>query len=82
MEDVEQAWRVLSCKRSVLLNVEDILGHSICAAWVDRVAKRIRGNSGSLERDRRASVVRAKYAISSDEDLLKVCAMFPELIHR
>ncbi|KAJ7009205.1 ATP-dependent RNA helicase DEAH13-like isoform X1 [Populus alba x Populus x berolinensis] len=58
VEDVEQAWRVLSSKRSTLLNVEDILGQAICAGWVDRVAKRIRGNSGSLEGDRKASAVR------------------------
>ncbi|KAH8517291.1 hypothetical protein H0E87_005294 [Populus deltoides] len=58
VEDVEQAWRVLSSKRSTLLNVEDILGQAICAGWVDRVAKRIRGNSGPLEGDRKASAVR------------------------
>ncbi|KAJ7009199.1 ATP-dependent RNA helicase DEAH13-like isoform X1 [Populus alba x Populus x berolinensis] len=58
VEDVEQAWRVLSSKRSTLLTVEDILGQAICAGWVDRVAKRIRGNSGSLEGDRKASAVR------------------------
>lgn len=58
MEDVEQAWRILSSKRSTLLNVEDILGQAICAGWVDRVAKRIRGNSGFLEGDRKTSAVR------------------------
>lgn len=66
MEDVEQAWRVSSSRRSVLLTLEEILGQAICAGWVDRVAKRIRGNSASSEQDRIGSAVRYQACMVSE----------------
>ncbi|KAK4755005.1 hypothetical protein SAY87_008762 [Trapa incisa] len=58
VEDVELAWRVSSQKHPLQLNEEDVLGQAICAGWADRVAKRIRGTSVSLERDSRARATR------------------------
>ncbi|CAI0448172.1 unnamed protein product [Linum tenue] len=48
-EEVELAWRAPSNKNPLLLNEEELLGEAICAGWADRVARKIRANSRSLE---------------------------------
>lgn len=58
LEDVELAWRVSSHNHPLLMNEEEILGQAICAGWADRVAKRTRGISVSLEGDSRARATR------------------------
>lgn len=50
-DDVEQSWRVSYNKHPLSLYEEELLGQSICAGWADRVAKRIRRSSKSLEDD-------------------------------
>ncbi|XP_065860429.1 ATP-dependent RNA helicase DEAH13 [Euphorbia lathyris] len=55
--DVEKTWRVSSNKNPLLLNEEEVLGRAICAGWADRVAKRIRWNSRSIEGERNVSSV-------------------------
>lgn len=58
LEDVENAWRVSSNKYPLLMNEEEILCQAICAGWVDRIAKRIRGGSGLSEGDIKVNAVR------------------------
>ncbi|XP_038681673.1 ATP-dependent RNA helicase DEAH13 isoform X1 [Tripterygium wilfordii] len=62
VEDVEQVWRVLSSKNSLLLQEEELLRQAICAGWADRVAKRIKGISVSSG-DRKANAVRYQSSI-------------------
>ncbi|KAJ8760318.1 hypothetical protein K2173_011871 [Erythroxylum novogranatense] len=56
--DIELAWNVSSGKNPLLLNEEQILGRAICAGWADRVAKRVKGYSGSSEGDSKANAIR------------------------
>ncbi|KAL6204305.1 hypothetical protein ACLB2K_021573 [Fragaria x ananassa] len=58
LEEVEHVWRVSHDKSPLSLYEEDLLGQAICAGWADRVAKRIRGTSGSSEVDRKVHAVR------------------------
>ncbi|XP_024192855.1 ATP-dependent RNA helicase DEAH13 isoform X2 [Rosa chinensis] len=58
LEDVEHVWRASHDKSPLSLYEEDLLGQAICAGWADRVAKRIRGTSGSSEVDRKVHAVR------------------------
>lgn len=57
-DDVEQSWRVSYNKHPLSLYEEELLGQSICAGWADRVAKRIRRSSKSLEDDGKVRAVR------------------------
>ncbi|KAB2621302.1 ATP-dependent RNA helicase PB1A10.06c [Pyrus ussuriensis x Pyrus communis] len=57
-EDVEHVWRVSHGKIPLSLYEEELLRQAICAGWADRVAKRIRGSSGSSEGDRKVHAVR------------------------
>ncbi|KAF5455305.1 hypothetical protein F2P56_024899 [Juglans regia] len=57
-DEVERAWRVSSNNPPLLLNEEELLGQAICAGWVDRVAKRIRGASRLSEGDTKTHAVR------------------------
>lgn len=58
LEDVEQSWRVSYNKHPLSLLEEELLGQSICAGWADRVAKRIRRISKSLEDEGKVHAVR------------------------
>lgn len=58
LEDVENAWRISSNKHPLSMTEEEILGQAICAGWVDRVAKRIRGFSEVTDGERKISAVR------------------------
>ncbi|XP_008451540.1 ATP-dependent RNA helicase DEAH13 isoform X5 [Cucumis melo] len=53
LEDVEAMWRVPSNKHPLSLKEKEIIGQAICAGWPDRVAKRIREISKSVEADRK-----------------------------
>ncbi|XP_024025869.1 ATP-dependent RNA helicase DEAH13, partial [Morus notabilis] len=58
LEDVEQSWRASYNKHPLSLLEEELLGQSICAGWADRVAKRIRRISKSLEDEGKVHAVR------------------------
>lgn len=58
LEDVEQSWRVSYNKHPLSLYEEELLGQAICAGWADRVAKRIRLSSKSLQDEGRVRAVR------------------------
>ncbi|KAF4403441.1 hypothetical protein G4B88_008087 [Cannabis sativa] len=53
LEDVEQSWGQSYNKHPLSLYEEELLGQAICAGWADRVAKRLRLNSKSLEGEER-----------------------------
>ncbi|KAB2635206.1 ATP-dependent RNA helicase DHR1 [Pyrus ussuriensis x Pyrus communis] len=57
-EDVEHVWKVSHSKNPLSLYEEELLRQVICAGWADRVAKRIRGSSGSSEGDGKVHAVR------------------------
>ncbi|XP_068656047.1 ATP-dependent RNA helicase DEAH13 [Aristolochia californica] len=57
-EDIERAWRVSSEKHPLLSYEEELLGQAICAGWADRVAKRTRVATESLDKDRKVGAVR------------------------
>lgn len=57
-EDIEQSWRVSYNKHPLSLYEEELLGQAICAGWADRVAKRIRLRSKSLDDEGRIRAVR------------------------
>ncbi|KAI0499537.1 hypothetical protein KFK09_017741 [Dendrobium nobile] len=50
-KDVECAWLVHSTKHPLEMNEEELLSQAICAGWADRVAKRIRTISDSMEKE-------------------------------
>nr|XP_048325695.1 ATP-dependent RNA helicase DEAH13 [Ziziphus jujuba var. spinosa] len=58
LEDIEQVWSVSYDRNPLSLYEEELLGQAICAGWADRVAKRIRGSSGSSEGDKKVNAVR------------------------
>ncbi|GAB4841097.1 hypothetical protein Ancab_021842 [Ancistrocladus abbreviatus] len=58
MVDVDHVWGVVSDKHPLVQIEEDLLCQSICAGWADRVARRMRGNSGLMEGDRKVNAVR------------------------
>ncbi|XP_062083216.1 ATP-dependent RNA helicase DEAH13 isoform X2 [Humulus lupulus] len=53
LEDVEQSWGQSYNKHPLSLYEEELLGQAICAGWADRVAKRLRLSSKSLEGEER-----------------------------
>ncbi|XP_038897450.1 ATP-dependent RNA helicase DEAH13 isoform X1 [Benincasa hispida] len=53
LEDIEDMWRIPSNKHPLSLKEKEIIGQAICAGWPDRVAKRIREISKSVEGDRK-----------------------------
>ncbi|XP_068320330.1 ATP-dependent RNA helicase DEAH13-like [Pyrus communis] len=65
-EDVEHVWRVSHSKNPLSLYEEELLRQAICAGWADRVAKRIRGSSGSSEGDRKVHAVRYQACMLKD----------------
>ncbi|KAM0954422.1 putative RNA helicase [Dioscorea sansibarensis] len=50
IDDVELSWRKYPEKQPLLMNEEKLLGQAICAGWADRVAKRIRAVSNSIDK--------------------------------
>lgn len=57
-KDVECAWLIHSSKHPLQMNEEEILSQAICAGWADRVAKRIKTISGSLDKEHKVHTMR------------------------